>query len=163
MLINSEIEGVEGDFTVELTDLVSRAIGVSPGNIAIQYLPFTFPDTTMQDMLTAMQEAEAAARMQRMIDQIIMYAVILLLGLMLMLLVRAIVKAVKPIPEPEPILAAAGPEGIDYIVGDDEPEEREYEDVELQTKSAGLEQIERFIDKDSASVAQLLRNWLTDE
>jgi flagellar biosynthesis/type III secretory pathway M-ring protein FliF/YscJ len=40
-----------------------------------------------------------------------------------------------------------------------EPEE----DLELRKKPSGLEQIERFIDKDPASVAQLLRNWLSDE
>jgi flagellar biosynthesis/type III secretory pathway M-ring protein FliF/YscJ len=41
--------------------------------------------------------------------------------------------------------------------------EIDYDEVELSTKSVGLEQIERFIDKDAGAVAQLLRNWLTDD
>ena len=163
--INSETEGIDQDFTEEVTDLVSKAIGVSPGNVSVQYLPFVHPDTTFQDMMTAMDEAEAAARTQRLIEQIIMYAVILTLGIMIILLARTIFRTVKPPPEPEPLLAAEGPGLIDFMVGDDEAgaDEVEYEDVDLQTKSAGLEQIERFIDKDAASVAQLLRNWLSDE
>jgi len=109
-----------------------------------------------------MEAQEAAARTQRLIEQIIMYAIILLLGIMFMLLVRSIFTAIKPPPEPEPLLVADGP-GVDFLIDGEEPEDVEYEDVDLQTKSAGLEQIERFIDKDSNSVAQLLRNWLSDE
>jgi len=44
-----------------------------------------------------------------------------------------------------------------------ESSESELEEIEINQKSAGLEQIERFIDKDAASVAQLLRNWLSEE
>jgi flagellar biosynthesis/type III secretory pathway M-ring protein FliF/YscJ len=64
------------------------------------------------------------------------------------------------------VLIAAGPDGIDILLDDDEEKEldaREYEDVSLTTKSPGLEQIEKFIDKDAVSVAQLLRNWLSDD
>jgi len=162
--INSEVEGIDQEYTEQVTDLVSKAIGVAPANISVQYLPFVNIDTTFQDMMTAMEEAQAAERTQRLIEQIIMYVVILTLGVMLILLIRTIFKSVKPPPEPEPALATAGPPGIDFIVDDEgEDEEREYEDVNLQAKSPGLEQIERFIDRDAASVAQLLRNWLADD
>ena len=164
VLINSEIEGVDQDYTVELTDSISKAIGVSPGNISIQLIPFAFIDTSLEEMYQRWEEEEAARRSRELFDTILMYAVIVLLGVMVMLLVRSIVKAVKPPPEPEPeLLLAAGPDGIDLIVGDDEAAEPEFEEVDLHAKSPGLEQIERFIDKDSASVAQLLRNWLSDE
>ncbi|MCL2821101.1 MAG: flagellar M-ring protein FliF [Oscillospiraceae bacterium] len=162
ILINSEIEGIDQEYTDEVIDLVAKAIGVSTGNISVQHMPFSFIDTTLADMYEDWQAQQAAARNRALLETIMMYVVILLLGIMIMLLVRTIVKAVKPPPEPEPVLAAAGPEGIDLMIGDD-TEQMEYEDVDLQQKSAGLEQIERFIDKDSASVAQLLRNWLSDE
>ena len=110
---------------------------------------------------------------------IVMWSVILLLGLAFMMLIRTIVRTIKPPPEPEPVLAD-GSYGIDYIVDDDADDiddvddvdvdvdditdVTQYEEVELQqTKSSGLEQIEKFIDKDPAAVAQLLRNWLTEE
>jgi len=163
VLINSETDGVEQDYTVELTDSIAKAIGVSPNNVSIQLLPFAYEDTRAADMMAQWAEEEAARRNREIFETILMYAVILLLGIMVMLLVRSIVRAVKPPPEPEPVLIAAGPDGIDFLVDDDEALEAEYEEVDLQAKSPGLEQIERFIEKDSASVAQLLRNWLSDD
>jgi len=161
--INDEIEGVEGDYTLEVSDLVAKAIGVAPGNISVQHIPFNFIDTRMADIYEAWEAEEAARRNRELLETILMYVVILLLGVMVMMLVRTVVKAVKPPPEPEPVLAAMGADGIDFIVGDEDSDAKEYEDIDLHAKSAGLEQIERFIDKDSASVAQLLKNWLSDE
>jgi len=165
VIVNSEIEGIDQDYTIELTDSISKALGVAPANVSVQSLPFSFIDTRAADMMAMWAEEEAARRNREIFETILMYVVILLLGVMVMLLVRSIVRAVKPPPEPEPVLAAIGADGIDFIVDDDEFEDAatEYEDVELHTKSPGLEQIERFIDKDSASVAQLLRNWLSDD
>jgi flagellar M-ring protein FliF len=162
VLINSGTEGVDQDYTVQLTDLVSKAIGVAPGNVSVQHIPFSYVDTSLIEQFERWEAEQAARRTQQIVEMVIMYAVILLLGVMFMLLVRTIFKSFKPAPEPEPVLLAAGPGGIDYVVDDEALEER-YEDVDLTAKSAGLEQIERFIDKDPASVAQLLRNWLTDE
>jgi flagellar biosynthesis/type III secretory pathway M-ring protein FliF/YscJ len=66
------------------------------------------------------------------------------------------------------MLVAAGADGIDYLIGDDDDlaeqaAQVEFEDIEINTKSPGLEQVEKFIDRDPGSVAQLLRNWLSDE
>ena len=164
VIINSEIEGVDQDYTEELRDSISKAIGVSLSNISIQTLPFAFIDTSLAEAYERWEQDEAARRNRELFETIMMYAVILLLGIMVMMLIRTIIKALKPPPEPEPVLAAAvGPDGIDFLIDDDDTGEPEYEDVDLNTKSPGLEQIERFIDKDSASVAQLLRNWLSDE
>jgi len=163
--INSEIEGLE-DYTEQVKDLVAKASNAAPGNISVQHLPFSFKDTSMEDAFARWEEHEAAQRRQALIDMIVMYAVILALGVMVILLIRTIFKTLKPPPEPEPVLIAAGPGGIDIdlLVDDDaETEEEYYEEIDIQQKSAGLEQIERFIDKDSAAVAQLLRNWLSDD
>jgi len=165
VFLNSEIE-LDDDITAELIDGVAKSIGVSPNNISLSMLPFLHEDTTMEEMYERASAEIAAQRNRELIETVIMYAVILLLGIMAMLLIRTLIRAVKPPPEPEPVLITAGPDSIDYIVDDDDDTEGpgvEYEDVELNTKSPGLEQIERFIDKDSASVAQLLRNWLSDE
>ena len=163
--INRDTEGLEEDYTAEVIDLVSKATGINPGRISVQFLPFLHEDTTLQDMLSELEEYERAERNRQLFNAILNAGVVLLLGLMVMMLGRTIVRAVKPPPEPEPILAAMGPDGIDLYIGDDDDEEdiKELEDMELHTKSPGLEQIERFIEKDSASVAQLLRNWLSDE
>jgi len=162
VLINAEVEGIDQEYTDEVRDLVARAIGAAPGNVSVQHIPFNFIDSTLADMYEQWEAQQQAARNRQLLETILMYVVIVLLGVMVMLLVRTIIRAVKPPPEPEPILMAAGPDGIDLMV-DDDIEELEYEDVDLNQKSPGLEQIERFIDKDSASVAQLLRNWLGEE
>ena len=163
VLINSEIEEVDEDYTIELRELISKAVGVAPGNISIQHMPFSFIDTTWQDMLDERAAQEARARMDRLIEQILMYGTILMLAIMVIMLVRSVVRTLKPPPEPEEALIAVGDGGMDIIIGDDDAGEKLLEDLELTTKSAGLEQIERFIDKDAATVAQLLRNWLSDD
>jgi len=174
VLINSEAQGVGRDFSQEVTDLVARAIGVNPENISVQSLPFVYnEDTTLADIYENWAEIEALRASRELLKTIILYATVLLLGIMILILAISIIKATKKPPvEPEPIMAGvtpatgiSGSEGIDLIIGDGgaNPTMSEYEDISLKTKSSGLEQIERFIDKDSTSVAQLLRNWLTDE
>ena len=163
ILLNSEIEEIDEEYTAELTDLISKGIGIAPGNISIQYLPFNFIDTTFQDALAAREAELARERMNRLIEQLLMYGTILLLAVMVIMLTRTVLKTFRPPPEPEEVLVAAGAGGMDIIIGDDDTAEKAFEDLELTTKSAGLEQIERFIDKDAATVAQLLRNWLSDE
>ena len=158
---------VDEDYTEQVRNLIVRGLGVSQANVSVERMPFGYSDTSLEDAQQALAEQEALARRQELIETIIRWAVILLLGLMLMLIVWTIVRAVKPPPEPEPVPVLVGA-GIDYIAGDeDEFEDIEgepvYEEVELQKKPTGLEQIERFIDRDPSAVAQLLRNWLSDE
>jgi len=163
--INSDTEatGVDEDYTNEITDLVSKAIGVAPSSVSIQYLPFNFFDDSFAQMLAAREAEEARARMDRLIEQLLMYGTILMLAIMVIMLIRTFLKTFRPPPEPEEALVAVGDGGLDIIISDEDTGERMLEDLELTTKSAGLEQIERFIDKDAATVAQLLRNWLSDE
>jgi len=161
VLVNAEIDGIDQEYTEEVIDLVAKSVGTSTANISVQHIPFSYVDSALADIYEELAAQELARRNREILEMIVMYSVILLLGIMVLMLGRTIVKAVRPPPEPEPVLIAAGPD-IDFIV-DDEDEMKEYEDVDLNAKSAGLEQIERFIDKDSASVAALLRNWLSDE
>ena len=165
VLINSDTEatGIDEDFTTELRDLVAKAVGVAPGNISIQHIHFGHVDTTFADMLAAREAEAARARMDRIIEQILMYGTIILLAVMVIMLVRTVLRTFRPPPEPEEVLVAAGAGGMDIIIGDEDGIDKEFEEVDIKTKSAGLEQIERFIDKDASVVAQLLRNWLSDE
>jgi len=158
---------VEEDYTREVANLVSAGLGIAAEHVSVERMPF-YVDSSAEDAKKEQEEYEARERQKELIQTIIKWSVILLLGLALIMLIRTIFKAVKPAPEPEPVLEAGGA-GIEYIVGDDDDQRddvtdvSQYEEVELQTKSTGVEQIERFIDKDPAAVAQLLRNWLTDE
>jgi len=164
VLINGE--AIDEDSVAAVESLVSRGLGVAPANLAVAAIPFV-KDTSLDEMKAELEMIEARERQRELIQTIIKWSVVLLLGLAFMTLVRTIVKTVKPPPEPEPVPAFAdGGYAIDYIAGDEEDDVTdvtEIEEVELQKKSTGLEQIEKFIDKDPAAVAQLLRNWLTDD
>jgi len=164
VLFNSD--SVDEDYKDEVTNLVSVGLGIPRSNVAVESTPFKEHDTRIQGMYDAWEAFQREQRQQEFVEFIIKCAVVLLLGLAVIFLIATIVRAVKPPPEPEPALVGYG---IDYIAGDDYDEEEYDEEIhaeevfELQTKSTGLEMIEKFIDKDPAAVAQLLRNWLTDE
>ena len=179
VLVNSDV--LTEDYTEEITVLVSKALGIPEENVGVKGIPFSEPDTSLDDVGLSDEEKEELERMKQreLIATIVMYAVILLLGLALMLLIRSIVKILHPPPAPpapEPV-PADGPQGtgINYLAGDGDitdltqygedgiTDVTDEEDLEFNKKSTGLEQIERFIDKDAASVSQLLRNWLADE
>ena len=151
---------VAEDYTEQVTNLVIRGLGVAPTNVAVEHMPFEHIDTSDEEMRAALAALEEARKRAELIQLIIKWSVILLLGIMFVLLIRTIFRTLNPPPEPEPLLAGAG---IDYMADGDVTDVTKYDDVDLQKKSSGLEQIERFIDKDPAAVAQLLRNWLTDE
>jgi len=163
VLINSRVN--EDNYSLEFIDYISKALGVPLTKISVQYVPFPDNSEQIEQYLAEREKYEAQQRQREMVELILKWAVILLLGIFFIMLIRKIFVTIKPPPEPEPVLAGAGAVGIDYIIDDDEEEEEEviYEDLDLNQKSAGLEQIEKFIDKDAAAVAQLLRNWLSDE
>ena len=155
-------EGVAEDYSSEVADLVSMAFGIAPDNITVQRLPFDEnygrADAEFQAQL---MEHQQRLERQELYRTIIMWAVILLLGLAFMLLVSTIVRGGRS-KQLEAAAALAGG-GIDYLADGEIEEIPPEEEVELTTKSTSLEQIERFIEKDPGAVAQLLRNWLTDE
>ena len=169
VLVNSD--ATDEDYSIEVGNLISAGLGIDPANVKVESAPFHI-DTSAADELREREEYEARVRQRELIQTIIMWVVILILGLALMVLIRTIVRTVKPLPEPEPVLVGAGLGsgmdagiGIDYIADDegDIVDMTEDENIELQTKPTGLEQIEKFIDQDPAAVAQLLRNWLSDD
>jgi flagellar M-ring protein FliF len=184
VLINSD--AMKDDYTGDLAELISKGMGVSPQNVKVVGVPFPKEEEVADD--TAESDAEYKAQMERdrFRQTLVMWGVILLLGIALMLLIRAVVRSLHPPPEPVPLLAGGplmeeleiedltgGTEdmdadesvGVEYMA-DEEIEitdVTDVEEVELNKKSAGLEQIERFIDKDPAAVGMLLKNWLSDE
>jgi len=169
VLVNSD--AADEDYTVEVGNLVSAGLGIDPANVKVESIPFHI-DTSAADAIKEREEYEARIRQRELIQTIIMWSVILLLGLAFMILIRTIVRTARPLPEPEPVLAVAGTGhgvgagmGIDYIADDggDIVDVTGDDVIGLQTKPTGLDQIEKFIDQDPAAVAQLLRNWLSDE
>jgi len=169
----------EDDVTAEVKNLVSKAIGVSEDNVAVESILFSY-HAELEKQQADKEAYEQQMKRKDTLQMIIMWAVILLLGLAFISLIKAIVKANKP-PEPEKPLLAGGDmqyegygdnddeddeyneDGIDYLADEDISVIEQPEEIELNKKSTVVEQIEKFIDKDPEAVAQLLRNWLSDE
>ena len=164
VLLNSDAVVLVDDYTEEaVIRMVQTGLGISPANITVATMSFA-EDTSMQDAFDAWTAHDEEMRQRELIQTIIMWSVILLLGILLFSLIRTIIKGAQP--QPEPVLADAV--GVDYIVDDDddllaELATIEREEIELQKKQSELEDIEKFIDKDPGAVAQLLRNWLMDD
>ena len=177
---------VEGDVTERVRTLLSSGMGVPQSSVGVEQFGFLQRDGKTQEELNA--EAAEAARQQQtqnLIQTIIRWGVVLLLGIAIILLIRAIVKVPKEKAEAEAALAGVSTGTINYITDGDITEltdltqlrsedgyrtdtdyfgaDGEEIDMELKKKPSGLDQIERFIDRDPDAVAQLLRNWLSEE
>lgn len=92
------------------------------------------------------------------IEQIV---ILVILGLLLMLLAFGLIKRTQPdkIEEVEPEI------GIEGLIAQTKIEDKEEENVPgiNEVESAYKQQIEKFVDEKPEAVAQLLRNWLSDE
>ncbi|MDR0952182.1 MAG: flagellar M-ring protein FliF [Oscillospiraceae bacterium] len=165
---------IETDYTERVRALVSNAIGLyDESKITVDMMPFVV-DETMDETLSQQESFLRSARLKEIIQTAIMWGVILALGLVALSLLRTVIKSVSERETLQPALAGAdGQSGVggnvDYIsyMMDGEGAKgapgKEYADIELVQKPESIMQLEKFIDKDAASVAQLLRNWLADE
>jgi len=153
------------DYTDDVADIISRGMGIPIQNVAVKSIPFQNRDSSLKDAFDQWVAYEEARGARDNLRTIIMWVAVAVLGIAFFTLIGVIFKGTRPVPEPVPVLVDSGPGYIDYIASDDYvgESEPEIEDVELVKKSTGLEQIERFIDRDPGSVAQLLRNWLTED
>lgn len=158
-------EALAADYTENVRNLVVNAIGVNEDYITVERLPFQTDSDEFTSAIEAQEEIARKVRTMQLVELILKWAIILFLGLAVLAFLRTLVKALA---RPEPTLAFVGAaadggmgDAIDYMADDDILSV--YNEVDLNSKSEGVAQLERFIDKDSKAIAQLLRNWLTDE
>jgi flagellar M-ring protein FliF len=137
------------DPTEAVRNLVAGAAGISPNAVEVERLPFA----ETPDVLAAYNAISEQAEQYQLIRLLIIIGAILVVVVLLLIALRTILKALKP--EPEPVLIAEG-EGVDVVAGD------ELEELTTPVDTPVM-QIQRFIERDAESVAQLLRNWLTDD
>lgn len=97
---------------------------------------------------------------REIIMEILKYAILLVIILLAFSLIKSIVKIA--VSRKQEDLQMASGSTIEFIA-DDGIEEDKYPDVDLSAKPEGIKQLERFIDKDAEAVAQLLRNWLSED
>lgn len=157
-------EAMADDYTANVINLVSAALGVNDEYVSVERLPFQTDSSEYADAINAQNEVLKDMRTKEIILAIINGVVILLLVLLVISFIKTLFKGFMK-PKPQQALAGGPGSSINYIA-DEEGElesQTHYADVELNSKPEGVKQLEKFIDKDPQAVAQLLRNWLSDD
>ncbi|MEN8906401.1 MAG: flagellar M-ring protein FliF C-terminal domain-containing protein, partial [Clostridiales bacterium] len=141
-------KNISNEFIDELKEGVSQATGISVNKISInkfKMAPLKVEKISIYDTIKSL------------INDYGMFALMLLLvlGLFIALFPR------KKKEEPEEALEdlEEGEEGADFIVPDDEP----LPELDLEEISEVRKQIDKFVKQKPDAVAQLLRNWLSDD
>ena len=173
--VDSAAVGEDFD-TDEWQNLVAAALGTTGASVHVTVTPFADHSETWAQAFSDERDHEARMKLTELIQTIIMWAVILLLGLAFMSLIRFVVKKARYVEEPQVAFAGGGTGGVGGIeyMADDELDDIGYlnsddeslmteEEIAIKAKQGELRQVERFIDKDARAVAQLLRNWLSEE
>ena len=160
VLVDSE--AIKVDYTENVRSLVVNAIGVGENYITVERLPFQV-SSAYADAIEAQNGAQRRKEMNAIIQTAIKWVVVLLLGLAVLAFLRTLLKTGTA--QQQPALVAAGGVGgtVDYVADDGEERGSALEDIDLHSKSEGVAQLEKFIDRDSTAIAQLLRNWLLDD
>jgi flagellar M-ring protein FliF len=149
------------DYTENVKKLVANSIGVAQDKITVEMLPFkkleNETDNTFAQQKEIMNNMQGAETMRLIILAVAALAV--------MLILFAIIKTLR---KKDVVVAAAEgasmEEGsIDYYAGEEIIPEPLANDVNFDTKDTNLTQLETYIDKSPESVAQLLRNWLSED
>lgn len=132
--------------SIEVTDdmytIVQMATGISKEKI--QILAYEIPVFYPKDTTTV----------TNVVNMLPIVLAVLIVGL----LAFVVLKGMKPleVTELEPELS------VEALLATTK-ENQTLDDIEFSDKSATREQIEKFVDENPGAVAQLLRNWLSDE
>ncbi len=97
------------------------------------------------------------AQMRDLIRHAITALAIVLIAFLLFSFIKTIFASVRRKQQEDALAMAVAGGMVDYVTGEDG------EIMDLNAKGEGVEQLEKFIDKDPQAVAQLLRNWLSDD
>ncbi len=164
LTINSE--NVTEDYSTQVTSLLTQALGVDAAYLSVINMPFK-QSSMLTDLVGGGKADADAARLREYIILGVKALVIIILALLLFNFLRGIFNATQ---KNKVLLADGTGANIDYVAGDDispdgmsVPPIRALRDIELNAKSEDIAQLETFIDRDPQAVAQLLRNWLSEE
>jgi flagellar M-ring protein FliF len=146
------------DYSDRVRDLVATAIGVDADRVTIEMLPFvqmedeadvTDAFSTQQQLLASLQDAST-------LRTLIIAAAALLTMVLILIMVRTLAGS-----RVQATAVDDAPAGMDILV--DEPAVPTPEFKFTAPENTDLSELEKYIDKSPESVAQLLRNWLSDD
>ncbi|MGI6175463.1 MAG: flagellar basal-body MS-ring/collar protein FliF [Christensenellales bacterium] len=165
VIIDSSDEEME-DYSQDVQTLIATGMGVLPERVAVERLPFQQAEDEGLAIFQQQEELMQALRNSELVRTIIFVAAGIVCMLILFLIVRTIMKK----NQPEPVLAEGEmqdevyteDEGVDYMADEEIIPGNELEQMIEQKDDTIVSQLEDYIDKSPESVAQLLRNWLSE-
>jgi flagellar M-ring protein FliF len=161
VLLNSDT--YEEDYAESISNLVSKAIGVENDSISVESMPFkmTEDESDISGIFEEQASLLESLKNKELVKTLIISLTIVVLFLIFFLLLRSMLKG-RISPQSQLALQGAGIPGIN-LEGEDNGQVDVIEELMSPGKSQRIESIEKFIDKDPAAAAQLLRNWLSDD
>lgn len=140
-------EALTNEYIEQIKLDAGNAMGIPSNNISV----------SIQKLLPEVEpEVKFADSFNRFLEQYGLY--IMMLILLMIMLILLIPRKQKAEVEPEPEPAFAGPQ---FVVP--EKHHKDLPDLESVARDELKEQIDKFVAAKPDAVAQLLRNWLTDE
>lgn len=137
---------LDENFLNEVKSAASAATGIPVKNVVVNKLKLAQPKVT---------EKTLGDKINQLLQDYGFFALMLIL-----IITLAIAVIPKKEKEPEEVMQVATAGAPKFVVPEPEPP---LPDIELEEKSEIKKQIENFVKKKPDSVAQLLRNWLSDD
>lgn len=137
---------LDENFINDVKSAASAATGIPVKNVVVNKLKLAQPKII---------EETLGDRINELLQRYGFFALMLILVIAL-----AIAIIPKKDKEPEVVMQVATANGPKFVVPEPEPP---LPDIELEEKSEIKKQIDNFVKQKPDSVAQLLRNWLSDE
>ena len=163
---------ISDDYADTIIDLVTNAIGITDRNlVSVAFMPFNATNAFV-DQIAEQEATMRAIQTRRLVNTGIICGLILIIVILGLLFARWVLRS-RAQERRAVELAAQGVvagAAVDYLADGDieelaeviEDEEPEPE-LGVNKKTEGLLQLEKFIDSNPEAVAQLLRNWLSEE
>ena len=153
VILNSSLE--LDDYTENVKDLVAKAVGVDTANISVERLPFQNEgQSEVADTFSQQQELLNSAQTGSLMRVIVIALAVIAVVFLIIRTLRSILK---------PKAAPQAKSGEAFVVGDAGVTTVKIDPETLNPAQMNKKEIEEYIEKNAESVAQLLRNWLTDE
>ncbi len=160
------------DYTENVKQLVSNAIGVSDGQITVEMLPFKkMENTEIQDAFSGQKEILESVQK----TEVVKYIIIALAALLILVLLSAIIRSItdnsvnyedyEQVEEYEEyeIRSEASVKAANATLNKSDDIQEEEIEIDFEKKDTTLDQLGKYINKSPESVAQLLRKWLYED
>ncbi|MHB1313892.1 MAG: flagellar basal-body MS-ring/collar protein FliF [Christensenellales bacterium] len=149
------------DYTENVRKLVATAIGVHSDKITVEMLPFKKMEGTDVENAVTVQSDLMSSIQNASTTRIIIVSAAALAGFVLLLFV---IKSLRRPAEKDLLLAAEGQGRVEVMADEEINLDTIYSEDSFEAKgNSSLAKLEKYIEKSPESVAQLLRNWLSDE